>query len=133
MSTNNKNYSIMNIGTFSSVSKQGRIMIGKDLDLTGCEISVNSLPAGQSIPFVHSHKENEEVYIILHGSGEFMVDGDEFSIQEGNFIRVAPAGERVLKAGKEELVYVCIQVQKDSLKQATETDGVMHETKASWM
>ena len=35
------------------------------LGLTGAEISINNLPAGVGVPFVHSHKKNEEIYIIL--------------------------------------------------------------------
>lgn len=35
------------------------------LGLTGAEISVNTLPAGASVPFVHAHKANEEIYFIL--------------------------------------------------------------------
>ena len=31
------------------------------LSLTGAEISLNELPAGANVPFVHSHKENEEI------------------------------------------------------------------------
>ena len=31
------------------------------LGLTGAEISINNLPAGAGVPFVHSHKKNEEI------------------------------------------------------------------------
>lgn len=133
MSENKKNYSVTNVGAFSKFIEKGRGMLGEELDLTSCEISINSLPAEASIPFVHSHQENEEVYIIISGEGQFMVDGDEFAVTEGTCLRIAPAGERTLKAGQAGLTYICIQAQKDSLKQATEADGVMHETKASWM
>lgn len=37
------------------------------LDLTGCEASVNTLPAGAAVPFVHAHKQNEELYGVLAG------------------------------------------------------------------
>lgn len=40
------------------------------LGLTGAEISINTLPAGECVPFIHSHKQNEEVYYILSGSGK---------------------------------------------------------------
>ncbi len=85
------------------------------------------------MPFVHAHKLNEEVYIILSGDGTFMVDGEEFAVKEGDVVRVDPAGERALKAGDNGMTYVCIQVQAGSLTQATMDDGAMCETKASWM
>jgi uncharacterized cupin superfamily protein len=129
-----KNFSVMNVGTFKGeLAQKGRVMAGEALALTGSEISFNYSPAGKFTPFVHSHKLNEEVYIIISGNGKFAVDGDEFDIQEGSVIRVAPAGERAIKAGDKDLVYVCIQAQAGSLTQATKNDGVISESKASWM
>lgn len=129
-----KNYGFTNIGTFQEdLAKKGRIMAGKELELTGCEISFNYTPAGKFTPFVHSHKLNEEVYIVISGEGEFKVDDEEFAIQEGSVIRVAPSAERAIKAGAENLVFICIQAQANSLTQATNDDGVISESKASWM
>ncbi len=128
-----KNYSTMSIGTFHGLGEKGRVMAGQELGLTGTEISLNYTPAGKFTPFVHSHKLNEEVYIVISGKGEFKVDGDEFGIEEGSIIRVAPSGERAIKAGEEDLVYICIQAQGGSLTQATGDDGVICESKASWM
>jgi len=129
-----KNYGLMNIGTFKgALPEKGRVMTGQELSLTGSEISFNYTPAGEFTPFVHTHKLNEEVYIVISGNGKFMVDGDEFTIQEGSIIRVAPLGERAIKAENEDLVYICIQTQAGSLTQATNDDGVISESKASWM
>ena len=129
-----KNYAVMNLGTFrQDLAAKGRVMAGEELGLTGCEISFNHTPAGQFTPFVHTHKLNEEVYIVISGVGEFSVDGEEFAIREGSVIRVSPAGERAIKAGTEDLTYICIQAQAGSLTQATMNDGVISESKTSWM
>lgn len=129
-----KNYRMTSIGTFKSdLANKGRVMVGKDLELTGSEISFNYLPANQHVPFVHTHKLNEEVYIIISGKGTFMLDNEEIDIEEGNVIRVAPACERAIKASSEALVFVCIQAKDGSLTQATHDDGIITETKASWM
>ena len=45
----------------TTVDKEGRVELHEKLGLTGAEISVNELPAGAGVPFVHSHKENEEI------------------------------------------------------------------------
>jgi len=111
----------------------GKHFIGSDLGLTGCEVSLNRLPAGKGMPFVHSHKKNEEVYIVLRGSGTFHVDGKEFPVSEGSIVRVAPAGERAWKAGEEDLYFICIQAEAGSLHQATREDGNRLSSKASWM
>ena len=107
---------------------------------------VKSLPVGSKNPlegdkmyynvdevmtkdFSETKPESHKDYIDI----QFMVDGEEFAIEEGSIIRIAPEGERAIKAGGEELVYICMQTQKDSLTQATYDDGVLTESKASWM
>ncbi len=111
----------------------GKYFIGRELGLTGCEVSLNRLPAGTGMPFVHSHKKNEELYIVLRGSGTFFVDGEEFPVQEGSLVRVAPEGERAWRAGDEDLYFICVQAEAGSLSQATLKDGARLGTKASWM
>lgn len=139
MTTKAKNYSAEHIGPLEELLNKefmgfhGKYFIGKELGLTGCEVSLNRLPAGKFMPFIHSHKKNEELYIVLRGSGLFYVDGDEFPIQEGSLIRVAPEGERGWKAGDEDLYFICIQAEASSLTQATLEDGKRMESKASWM
>lgn len=129
-----KNYQLMEIGEMSALAEKGRVEIGDTLGLTGCEISVNSIPAENGSTFVHAHKRNEEVYLILRGSGIFYVDGEEFPIREGSVIRVDPDGQRAMKAGKEELLYICIQTEQNSLIQKTYGDGVViKEVKTSWL
>ncbi len=134
-----KNFQVVNIGDFKDLLEKefnggkGKYFIGQDIGLTGCEVSINCLSAGQSVPFVHAHKKNEELYIIIDGNGIFFIDGEEFPVQEGSLIRVSPNGQRALKAGEQDLYFICIQAQANSLEQATMKDGIIVETKASWM
>ena len=44
-----------------------RVELHNQLGLTGCEISINELPPKAAVPFVHAHKQNEEVYGVLGG------------------------------------------------------------------
>lgn len=139
MTIQKANYSAEHIGPFETLLERdfmgfhGKYFIGKELGLTGSEVSLNCLPAGKGMPFVHAHKKNEEIYIVLRGNGTFFVDGDEFPVQEGSLIRVAPAGERAFKAGSEDLYFICIQTEAGSLSQATLEDGVRLATTTSWI
>lgn len=139
MTVQGKNFTSMDVGPFESLMERdfkgvrGKFFIGGDLGLTGCEVSLNRLPAGKYTPFVHAHKQNEEVYIITGGNGTFFVDGEEFPVQEGSLVRVAPAGERAWKAGDRDLYFICIQVREGSLAQATQADGIRLQTRTSWM
>lgn len=106
------------------------------LSLTGTEVSINNLPAEVSIPFVHAHTNNEELYIVLSGKGSFFVDGEEFLISEGDCLRVDPKGERCLKAADDSaLRYLCIQSRAGSLQGYTMSDGIISEEfkKPSWL
>jgi len=133
-----KNYSAEHVGPLENLLQRdfmgfhGKYFLGEQLGLTGCEVSLNLLPAGKGMPFVHAHRKNEELYIILRGNGLFFIDGEEFPIQEGSLIRVAPAGERSWKAGSEDLYFICIQAEAGSLSQATLEDGIRLKTATSW-
>ena len=72
------NYAKTNIGN------EGRVELHDTLSLTGAEISINDLPAGANVPFVHSHKNNEEVYGILSGKGKVIIDGEEIALTAGD-------------------------------------------------
>jgi len=135
-----KNFTAAHIGSLENLLNhdfcgfKGKYFIGKELGLTGCEVSLNRLPAGKGIPFVHAHTKNEELYIVLRGNGTFFVDGNEFPVSEGSLVRVEPKGERAWKAGDEDLYFICIQAEAGSLAQATLEDGFrVPASKASWM
>ena len=131
MNSTGKNYQATSVG---DIQTKGRVTLHNELALTGSEVSINELPPGVSVPFVHSHKRNEEVYIVVKGKGRFYVDGDEFEVAEGSVIRVDPAGQRCITADSQTPIrYVCIQTEAKSLVQFTETDGVILETKPSWL
>ena len=40
---------------------EGKQFLSEILGMTGCEISINSLPPGGGMPFWHAHTNNEEV------------------------------------------------------------------------
>ena len=77
--------------TKTTIGKENRIELHEKLSLTGAEISLNELPAGANVPFVHSHKENEEIYGILSGNGKAIIDGEEISLSTGDWLKIAPA------------------------------------------
>ncbi len=140
MNISGKNFTVEHFGPFEKLSEMdykgfhGKYFIGQNLGLTSCEVSLNRLPAGKGMSFVHCHERNEELFIVLRGSGIFYMDGVEFPVSEGSLVRVAPDGERAWRASDEEdLYFICIQAEEGSLSQATLRDGVRLHTRASWM
>ncbi|HOW65346.1 MAG TPA: cupin domain-containing protein [Candidatus Paceibacterota bacterium] len=131
MNTTGKHYKATSIG---DIQAKGRVTLHNELALTGSELSINELPPGVSVPFLHSHKRNEEVYLVVKGKGRFQVDGDEFEVAEGSVVRVDPAGARCITADSQSPIrYICIQTEAKSLVQFTESDGVILEAKPTWM
>lgn len=109
-----------------SVAEEARIELHDKLNLTGAEVSINTLPAGTSVPFVHSHKQNEEIYAILEGEGTAVIDGENVELKAGDWLRIAPSAKRQFFASnKIALKYICVQVKSDSLEGYTMTDAVV--------
>lgn len=116
-----KNYAKTTIGN------DGRTELHEKLSLTGAEVSVNQLPAGANVPFVHSHKNNEEIYGILSGKGKAVIDGEDIELTESDWLRIAPVAKRQFFAANDsEISYVCIQVKENSLGGFTADDAVVY-------
>ena len=115
------NYAKTNIGN------EGRVELHETLSLTGAEISINNLPAGASVPFVHSHKTNEEIYGILDGKGKVVIDGEEIALTAGDWLRISPAAKRQFFAAEDAgISFVCIQTKENSLGGFTADDAVVY-------
>ena len=113
------NFRILKIGKLDEVSKNyenGKVFLHDLLDLTSCEISVNSMCAGVKLPFNHKHKQNEEIYIFLKGNGSMTLDNEIIDVKEGDCIKVLPQAVRTMEA-KSDLQYICIQAKTNSLEQ----------------
>lgn len=116
----------MNNFTKISVSEDARVELHDNLNLTGAEISVNLLPAGASVPFVHSHKQNEEIYAVIEGAGKAIIDGEEVELKAGDWLRISPVAKRQFFALADSAIkYICIQVKANSLEGYTLTDAIV--------
>lgn len=137
MKKTGNNFSFIDFGPFEKVDQyvfkhpkltkevSGKHFIKEELNLTSMEVSLNKFPAGTSMPFSHKHRENEELYLILKGKGEFCVDGEWFEVQEGSAIRVAPNGVRTWRSSSsEELLFIVIQAKAGTLEGNSIQDGI---------
>lgn len=110
------------------LENEARTELHDTLALTGAEISINHLPADGCVPFIHFHKNNEEIYGILSGSGKAMIDGEEITFTKGDWIRISPQAKRQFFADKNSsITYVCIQVKENSLDTYTMSDAEIAE------
>jgi mannose-6-phosphate isomerase-like protein (cupin superfamily) len=140
-----KNYTAVHAGEFGDLHQfevfhpraqkhfPGKLFLREPLGLTGMQVSLNKIPAGTGAPFYHRHKENEELYIFVGGSGQMQIDGEVVDVEEGTAIRIAPGGERTWRnVGKTDLSYIVIQAKENSLAQETFEDGLASDRKVEW-
>lgn len=72
----------------------------------GCEqtgVSLQRLHPGARQPFAHRHAADEEVYVVLAGSGTATIDGAEVALRPLSALRVAPTAVRTFAAGDDGL------------------------------
>ena len=112
--------------TKMTVGKENRTELHEKLALTGAEISLNTLPAGANVPFVHSHKANEEIYGVLEGRGTAVIDGETVELTTGDWLRISPEAKRQFSAAADcGITFVCIQVKENSLGGFTADDAIV--------
>lgn len=109
-----------------NVKNEGRVELHDLLELSGAEISINKLESNQNIPFIHSHKENEEIYSFFEGSGYVIINDTKVEVKKGDWLKISPLSKRQIFASKDGLSYVCIQVKENSLKEYTANDAIIY-------
>lgn len=131
----NGNFTAVDFGKLALLAEtaNGKAFLKEITGATGTEISLSVLPAKTDLPIFHSHKQNEETYLILSGAGKFQVDDQCFDIAEGSVVRIAPAGVRgMTNTSDEQMIYLVVQSKEGSLEQFSMGDGVLLEATPMW-
>ncbi|MDR3669977.1 MAG: cupin domain-containing protein [Holophaga sp.] len=111
----------------------GETFLGRLLELSSMEVSFGSMLPGEAMPFLHAHKQNEELYVILSGEGEMQVDGECIPLRSGTVIRIAQPGLRAWRAtGRDPMGYLVVQAKAGSLEQAAGGDGIIADVELRW-
>ncbi len=115
------------------LKKSGKVFLSELLGTTGSEISLNRLEPGDSYQFLHRHRAHEEIYVIVSGRGDFLIDGEQFAVREGSAVRIDPTAARAVRASADKaLCYLCIQAVAGSLNSRTVTDGELVAGEVIW-
>ncbi len=92
----------------------------KHLDSRDLGVSHFRYAANLRSPMAHSHREQEEAYIIVAGSGRVLLDDEVHELRQWDVVRVAPEVVRAFEAGPEGLDVVAVGGPKPE-----DGDGVM--------
>jgi mannose-6-phosphate isomerase-like protein (cupin superfamily) len=71
-------------------------------------VSRETLAPGFRVPFGHTHRDQEEVYVVLRGNGRMKLDDEIVDLAEGDIVRVAPGVWRCAEAGTEGMQMVAV-------------------------
>jgi quercetin dioxygenase-like cupin family protein len=67
---------------------------------------------GARMPWGHRHRLQEEVYVVVAGSGRAKLDDEVVELSAWDVLRVAPAVVRSFEAGQDGLDVICIAGRK---------------------
>lgn len=95
----------------------------KHLDSEHLGVSYFRYAPGVRSPMAHSHREQEEAYVIVGGSGQIRLDGEVVPVRQWDVIRVSPPVVRAFAAGEEGLEVIAIGADRPE-----GGDGVPAET-----
>jgi mannose-6-phosphate isomerase-like protein (cupin superfamily) len=87
-------------------------------------LSLQRVKPGQRQQFGHSHNEDEEIYVVVRGSGRVKLDDEIVEMSEWDALRVAPKVMRCFEGGANGLEFLAFGAP------ATGMDDV--ESKPGW-
>jgi quercetin dioxygenase-like cupin family protein len=78
-------------------------LAGNALELEQCGLSYQRIPPDHRFPYGHTHKEQEEVFVVMGGSGRMKLDDEVVEVEKWDVVRVPPGTWRGYEAGPEGL------------------------------
>jgi mannose-6-phosphate isomerase-like protein (cupin superfamily) len=96
-------FTMKTIDELESIHHGAVKLAGAELGIQSFGMQVLDFPPGFSDYPEHDHAEDgqEEVYVVLRGQADFVVDGEEVTISSGEMLKVDAASRRKLTAGQD--------------------------------
>jgi mannose-6-phosphate isomerase-like protein (cupin superfamily) len=80
----------------------------KHLDSEHLGVSYFRYGAGYRAPYGHRHREQEEAYVVVSGSGRLRLDDEIVDLKRWDVVRVAPQVARAFEGGPDGLEIIAI-------------------------
>ena len=80
----------------------------KHLDSRDLGISYWRYAPGFRAPAGHRHREQEEAYVVVGGSGRILIDDEVVELGQWDVVRLAPEAVRAFEAGPEGLEIIAV-------------------------
>jgi mannose-6-phosphate isomerase-like protein (cupin superfamily) len=83
-------------------------MATQALELENSGLTYQRVPSGYRFPYGHTHRTQEEIYVVVRGSGRMKVDDEIVDLVEWDAVRVPPGSWRGYEAGQDGLEILVI-------------------------
>ena len=80
----------------------------KPLESKQVAVSYQRLQPNVRIPFGHTHAQQEEIYVVLSGSGSAKLGDDVVELQQWDALRVDPETMRAIEAGPGGIEFIAV-------------------------
>jgi mannose-6-phosphate isomerase-like protein (cupin superfamily) len=80
----------------------------KTLESRQVALSYQRLQPNVRMPFGHTHATQEEIYVVLSGSGRAKLDDDVVDLQTWDALRVDPQTMRAIEAGADGIEFLAV-------------------------
>ena len=78
------------------------------LELQNSGVSYLRLAPGERVPWGHTHKQQEEVYVVVGGSGRIKLDDEIVDLRQWDAIRIAKETMRDVEAGADGIELILV-------------------------
>lgn len=83
-------------------------MATRALELEQSGLSYQRVPPNYRFPYGHTHERQEELYVVVRGSGRMKIDDEVVDLAEWDTVRVSPGSWRGYEAGPDGLEILVI-------------------------
>jgi mannose-6-phosphate isomerase-like protein (cupin superfamily) len=94
------------------------------LGLESSGLSYQRIPPDYRFPYGHTHSTQEEVYVVVRGSGRMKLDDEIIDVREWDAVRVSPGTWRGYEAGPEGLEILVIGAPNLGEGQREDVEGL---------
>jgi uncharacterized cupin superfamily protein len=94
-----------------------------DLEAERTGLALERVKPGCRSAFAHRHKEAEEIYVVLTGSGRIKLDDDVVDVKPLDAIRVAPQVTRAWEAGDDGLEILALGARHEGDAEIVQDPG----------
>jgi uncharacterized cupin superfamily protein len=83
------------------------------LGCAGVGVSLQRLKPGARAPFGHRHEHDEEIYVVVAGSGRAVIAGESVEVRPWTALRVPAESARAFEAGDDGLEFLAFGTHTD--------------------